>query len=92
MFFSPLQNRLLDEEEALEEMEEKDDDKDGKISWEEYVKTHYSYSMDDVKEMRKNDRSDVLEFLKVHPSLNSFPNNKFLSYFELTELASNNFI
>ena len=46
-------------------MEEKDEDKDGKLSWEEYLKNHFSYSKEDIAEMRKNERQDVSDFLKV---------------------------
>ncbi|XP_045159992.1 calumenin-B-like isoform X1 [Mercenaria mercenaria] len=55
--------KLLDEEEALEEFDDKDEDHDGKISWTEYLSTHFSYTEDEIKEMRKTDREDVLQFL-----------------------------
>ncbi|KAL4236212.1 EF-hand domain pair [Mactra antiquata] len=55
--------KLLDEEEAIEEFEDKDEDQDGKINWIEYLQTHFSYTEDEIKEMRKNDREDILQFL-----------------------------
>lgn len=55
--------RLLDEEEALEEFDENDEDGDGKLTWKEYLKTHFSYTEDEIKEMRASDRDDSLQFL-----------------------------
>lgn len=57
--------RLLDEEEAVEEFDDKDEDQDGKLSWKDYLQAHFSYSEDEIKEMRKTDRDDVLQFLVV---------------------------
>jgi len=58
-------DRLLDEEEALEDLEDNDEDKDGKVTWEEYLKTHYSYSKEEIAEMRRKDQEEELQFLVV---------------------------
>lgn len=55
--------RLLDEEEAIEEMEEKDENHDGKIPWPEYLHSNFDYTEDEITEMRKSDRADMLHFL-----------------------------
>ena len=58
-------SRLLDEEEALEDLEENDADGDGAVTWLEYLKGHFSYSPDDIKDMRRSDRDDVATFIVV---------------------------
>lgn len=57
--------RLLDEEEALEDLEDNDEDHDGKVAWEEYVKAHFSYTLDEISEMRRNNQEEELQFLAV---------------------------
>ncbi|XP_076440197.1 reticulocalbin-2-like [Babylonia areolata] len=42
----------LDREEAMEKFDEEDDDKDGKVTWKEYLGKVYSFSSDDVQNMR----------------------------------------
>lgn len=44
--------RKLDQDEALEKFDEEDDNKDGKLSWEEYLDKAYSFSGEDVENMR----------------------------------------
>ena len=49
----------------MEDFDEKDEDHDGKLTWKEYLHAHFSYSEDEIKEMRRTDRDDVLQFLVV---------------------------
>ncbi|XP_052775237.1 calumenin-like isoform X1 [Mya arenaria] len=55
--------KLLDEEEAVEDLEENDQDGDGQLTWVEYLKGHFAYTPEDIKEMRKNGRDDIQTFL-----------------------------
>ena len=56
---------MLDEEEALEELEELDKDGDSQLKWQEYLESHFSYTQDELKDMRKEDSEDNEELLKV---------------------------
>ena len=58
-------DRLLDEEEALEELDELDQDGDEKIQWKEFVESHFSYTEDEVKEMREKRSAEHEELLMV---------------------------
>ena len=58
-------HRLLDEEEALEELDELDQDGDEKIQWKEFVESHFSYTEDEVKEMREKRSAEHEELLMV---------------------------
>ncbi|KAL3869094.1 hypothetical protein ACJMK2_041820 [Sinanodonta woodiana] len=57
--------RLLDEEEALEEMAEQDEDKDNLISWKEYLHSQFSYNEADIKDFRNNPKEEIQQFLEI---------------------------
>ena len=58
-------HRLLDEEEALEELDEVDKNKDGKVDWPEFLESHFSYSEDDIKNFRKQSDKETEDLLQV---------------------------
>jgi len=56
--------RLLDEEEALEDFEEKDTDDDDKLTWTEFLQNHFGYSEQEYETMKTENKDDVTTFLE----------------------------
>ena len=58
-------HRLLDEEEAVEEMNELDKNLDKKIHWPEFLQAHFSYNEDELKEFRYKNNKENEELMRV---------------------------
>ena len=56
---------MLDEEEALEELEELDKDGDNQLQWQEFLESHFSYTQDELKDMQKENSKDSMDLLRV---------------------------
>ena len=57
--------RTLDEEESEARLKESDVNKDGKLTWKEYLEKVYSYKPEDLAQFEKDKNPDMVEFAKV---------------------------
>ncbi|ELU03622.1 hypothetical protein CAPTEDRAFT_186176 [Capitella teleta] len=55
----------LNEEEAGEKMTDIDSDKDGQITWPEYLKSTFSYSPDQVDELAQDKNPEIRSFIEI---------------------------
>lgn len=60
-----LLNRNQDQKEALEKMKEVDANLDGLVSWAEYLKKVYSYSLEEIATFKKDTSPEMQTFLRV---------------------------
>ncbi len=57
--------RRLDYEEAIAKLPDHDTDKDGNITWPEFLSTVYGYKPEDLPDMEQNKNPDIQAFVKV---------------------------
>lgn len=55
----------LDEEDSSEQHKEHDSDKDGKVSWKEYISKQYGYNPEDLADFKQRTDEDLEDFNKV---------------------------
>lgn len=55
----------LDEEDSLEQLKEHDTDKDGKVTWKEYISKQYGYNPEDMEDFKHRDQEDLEDFNKM---------------------------
>lgn len=86
--------RLIDNEEAVEKVEEDDENKDGKVTFAEIAKKHYGYTEEDLIKLKEEHGDDLeksegdeeeIEILKVF--LAKLFNIYFLQYVNLSILV-----
>lgn len=65
LFFHLNTFRKLDEEDSLEQLKEHDTDKDGKVTWKEYISKQYGYNPEDMEDFKHRDQEDLEDFNKV---------------------------
>ena len=58
--------RSLDEEEAVDKMEEVDENMDNMISWEEHLKTTYDYLPEEIEDFDKDENPEVKSLHEVN--------------------------
>lgn len=65
LYFIVFLNRKQDEKEALEKLKEVDINSDGQMSWPEYLKKVYGYTVDELNVFKKDLSPEMQSFLRV---------------------------
>lgn len=75
-----LLNRNQDQKESLEKMKEVDANLDGQVSWAEYLKKVYGYSLEDITTFKKDTSPEMQTFLRVGHLMDYFINEGNLPF------------